>query len=113
MRFKLDRDGQERRYAFFVITEVDPRIGHYVVGQIIVCEVGLDGNEIPIEVGTWGKPGKVNAQSRQFDLLPQAINYSYAVVDGRIDEDGNEIQIRQRKRHDRGGKKFRKARHKA
>lgn len=112
MEFKPDGDRQERRYAFLVVIDPGGRVSPYSKGQILTCEVDLDGGGIPIEVGTLVKPGKVDCQIKRFDLWTEAINFSYAVVDDRIDEEGNEIPARKKKRHD-GGKKWRKYRHTA
>lgn len=110
MQFIPDRDRQERRYKFVVITETDaerrpeaPKRREYWEayrkGQILVCEVDLDGGGIPIEVGTWSKPGKENCTYETFDLWTEAVNFSYAVADGRVDDKGREVRIRQTKRH--------------
>lgn len=120
MIFKPVGDDKERRYKFLVITETDAErrpacrkgreyLDVYLVGQIIICQVDLDGGGIPIEVGTGIKPGKLNCASVPFDLWTDAINYSYAVVEGRIGEHGQAIP-RPKQRH---GKRQKKFRHKA
>ena len=79
MRFKLNRDCIERRFAYLVITET----GHgYDKGQIVICEVGLDGGGFAIEVGTFRKPRKLGCKYEQFDHYAPAINFSYLVADG-------------------------------
>lgn len=114
-------DNRQRRYKFLVITETDAErrpvvrkgreyLDTYLKGQIIICEVDLDGGGIPIEVGTGIKPGKLDCSSVPFDLWTDAINYSYAVLDDRIDKNGVAIRQRPKRRHD---KRLTMFRHKA
>jgi len=70
------------RYRVITETEISPRKNipgygtYYEVGQIVTCEViGL-----PMEVGTWMKPGRINCQSEEFMELDKAINFSYEIT---------------------------------
>lgn len=85
-----DRKGIYRRYDHIVITETDAdrrlpnekryHPDYYHTGQIVICEVGLDGEDRPVEVGTWGKPTKVGCTCERFEILNDAINFAYSVV---------------------------------
>lgn len=108
----------EHRYLFLVITETDddrrPAGKHqpyafFHTGEIVICQVDLDGGGIPIEVGTWAKPGKQNCKYETFERLSDAIDCSYAVAHGEWEND----KVRPRKRYNHGGKRRKKFRHKA
>lgn len=113
MNFTPDRDNVMRRYEFAVVTETDedrrPPVskgkrhsysGPYYKPQIIIVET--TGDCQPIEVGTWMKPGHVNASIRICGTMQEAINVSYAIADEEYDPEidyrGGRKRERKRKR---------------
>ena len=90
MRFKPRGCRELRDFRYVVITETDE--GYYHKGQIVICDV-TDG--IPIEVGSYTKPGKLDCVSERFELLDQAIERSYEVCESGWNHKGK----LKRKRH--------------
>ena len=122
MRYTPTGERELKHYAFVVITgtpadflpPVSPshRIEErYVRGQILVCQLlgGADG--IPIEVGTDIKPGKLNFTYEPFDVMDQAIEFSYQITESGFDhrKQGGQKNTWQGKRR----KKKHKVRHQA
>lgn len=90
MRFKPIGCREFHDYRYVVITDTDEAYFHK--GQIIICDVT---GGIPIEVGTHTKPGKLDCLYETFELLNEAIEFSYEIC-------GSGFNHRKR------GKRFRK-----
>lgn len=81
-----------KHYIFAVITETPdqerpPRsrdlfAEYYRLGQILACH--YDGGRA-MEVGTYIKPSKLGFQYEKFDLMNEAIEFSYQTVNGGFD----------------------------
>ena len=111
-----------KHYAFVVITgtpadyrpPVSPSHGfteRYAKGQILICQMLGDTGGIPIEVGTDIKPGKLNFTYEPFDVMAQAIEFSYQITDSGF---GHRKQGKQKNTwHGKRAKKTRKVRHQA
>lgn len=87
MRFKPTGARTLQHYAFIVITETDEDrratgskaeyLDYFHTGQIIICDV--TGGQ-PIEVATHTKPGHLDCEWEQFEVLGLAIDYSHLVT---------------------------------
>ena len=96
MRFTPTGARGLKHYAFVVITGTPADFrppaspSHqfeevYRKGQILVCQMLGDTGGIPIEVGTDIKPGKLNFTYESFDVMDQAIEFSYQITDSGFD----------------------------
>ena len=104
-----------KAYRYLVITETDAdsRPGsnrpeyreYYQVGQIVVCDV----RGLPMEIGTFMKPGRINCRSTEFLELDKSINFSYLITGTGWGSRKKSYRGRQKSR----GPKHRKFRHHA
>ena len=106
-------------YRYLVITETDTsrnarsnrleyQSTYYQVGQIVTCDV----RGLPMEVGTFMKPGRINCQSVEFKKLDKAINFSYETTGSGWNHRGK-LGHGKRKRGKSPGDRHRKFRHQA
>lgn len=100
-----------KAYRYLVITDTDsrppsnrPEYGpYYEVGQIVVCDV----RGLPMEIGTFMKPGRINCQSTAFLELDKAINFSYLLTGAGWGSKKKSYKDRKRNRRPERHRKFR------
>lgn len=102
MRYTPKGCSSLHHYQFLVITDESDDVVHakykshpYALGQIIICDVT---GGIPIEIGTHVKPGKLNCSCEPFDVMDQAIEFSYMITDTGWDKKNAKQKIKLKKR---------------